>query len=204
MNTKDLLIITTVALGTATLTVATFLGDTLNAANEANSPTPQIAQSELVAHGIKMTLTASGHRQFKSGDVPSFDLLAVNTLGQSSETHVRLAMTATAPSSALSRMVSFPAQIWQADRLLTLAANETKTFTFMANTNLPANSIISVSIEDADFAKTANAKVVNAGVGPTLRPPSSLQRGIVALRFSTRSLSATPDVALASPLAPRH
>ena len=36
MNTKDLASITTVALGTAALTVATFLGNTIEAGNDAN------------------------------------------------------------------------------------------------------------------------------------------------------------------------
>lgn len=202
MKTKDLLIITTVALSTATLTVAAFLGYSLEAGGDANKPTPTIAKPELVASGIEMTLETSAGREFKAGEAPSFDLRAMNTQDSLSEILVRLTMTATAPVSALSRMIPAPTKLWQEERTLTLGPNETKTFTFIANTNLPANRIISVSLLDVGQAKgVANANVAGAGAGPSTRPPGFLRQGIVALNFFT----VPQGVALAaSPSAPKR
>jgi hypothetical protein len=201
MNTKDLGIICTVALGTAALTVATFLGETLEAGGDENQPRPAIAKPELVANGIKLTLGATGGREFKAGDAPSFDLVAVNTLGTLSETQVRLMMTATAPSSPAARMVPMPVMLWQEERALTLGPNETKSYTCVVQTNLPPNSIISVWLMNVKPAPTkSNLPAAASSVVPMIPLHGSFPQGVVALSFSTVPQSTA--LASAPPLQP--
>jgi hypothetical protein len=197
MNTKDLVTITTVALGTATLTVATFLGNTIEAGNDANPPTPTIARPELVADGVRMTLAASTGCELKAGEAPSFDLQAVNTLDKSAEVRVRLTMTAVAPTSPLSRMIALPMELWHEDRAITLTPNETKTLTFHATTNLPVNKLFSVSMLAIDSTATPEANG-NSGApaNPSARLLANTLPGVVGFSFSTVTKAAAPTVAL--------
>jgi len=202
MNTKDLVTITTVALGTATLTVATFLGNTIEAGNDANPLAPTIARPELVADGVKMTLVASAGCELKAGEAPTFDLQTVNTLDKPAEVRVRLIMTAVSPTSPLSRMIAMPMELWHEDRAITLAPNEIKTLTFKAETNLPTNKVFSVSMLAIDAAAAAEgASNLAAGTDPKLRPLSLSRLGVVGLSFSTvpKKTTPTPEVAQALP-----
>jgi len=201
MNTKDLVTITTVALGTATLTVATFLGNIIEAGNDANPLAPTIARPELVADGVKMTLAASAGCELKAGEAPAFDLQTVNTLDKPAEMRVRLTMTAVSPTSPLSRMIAMPVELWHEDRTITLGPNETKTLAFNAATNLPANKAFSVSMLAIDpTAAAEGAGNLVAGTDPKLRPLSLSRLGVVGLSFSTVPKAATPNTQLAQVL----
>ena len=197
MNTKDLVTITTVALGTATLTVATFLGNTIEAGNDANPLGPTIARPELVVDAVKMTVAASAGCELKAGETPAFDLQAVNTLDKAAEVRVRLTMTAVAPTSPFSRMVTMPMELWHEDRAITLGPNETKMLTFNAATNLPANKVFSVSMLAIDPSATREGTGnLTAGTDPKLRPLSISRLGVVGLSFSTVPKGATPNAEL--------
>jgi hypothetical protein len=88
-------------------------------------------------------------------------------------------MTWFAPADAMSRMGPRPKVLWQRQQIVTLQPNETKALTLSASTNLPANSVISVSLGEQ------NQK--SALPGP----------GIEALSFSTVVPKALPTVASA-------
>jgi hypothetical protein len=195
MKEKDLLMITTVALGTAALTVAGFLGSPLEAGSEPTALVDAIATPKLTAAGIEMSLAPAGGREFKAGDQPAFELRAVNTLDRPSSATVRLTMTATAPADRLSRVLLMPAVLWQEQRALTLGPNETKVFTFNARTNLPASSSISVSLSEVDgLPQTAAADHPERSTVSPL--PLLSGPGIVALSFSTVTPAAGPALAL--------
>ncbi len=200
MNTKNFVTVATVALGTATLTVTIFLGATIEAENDALPLAPTIARPELVASGVKMTLARSTEGEFRAGATPAFDLQAVNTRAERTEVRVRIAMTAVAPSSPLSRMVVIPMELWREERALVLGPNETKTFFFNATTNLPANKVFSVTMLAVDSPATATDSA-NKGTGLALNPPPLFlsRMGIEGLTFST----VPPVVALASLAVPR-
>jgi len=197
MNTKDLAIITTVALGTATLTVATFLGSTIEAGNDANPIAPAIARPELLAEGVKMTLVASSGCELKAGEPPAFDLQAINTLDKPAEVRVRLTMTAVAPTSPFSRMIAMPQELWHEDRAITLSPKGTTTLTFNATTNLPVNKLFSVSMLAIDSTATPEA-IGNSGAraNPSTQLLANSQSGVVGLSFSTVSKAATPTAEL--------
>ncbi len=178
MKTKDILTITTVALGTATLTVATFWAGPLEAGSDAEAPSAQIAKSRFVAHGVEMTLASAGGRVFQAGDQPEFALTALNTTNQPASVAVCVTMTSSAPANPLSRVISMPTVLWQREQVVTLQPNETKVFALSASTNLPANSVISVSLREQGQ---------DAGLVPL---------GIAALTFSTIVPKALPTVAL--------
>ena len=194
MKTKDLITITTAALGTAALTVAAFLGTQLDAGNEASPPAPTIPRPQLVVNGIKLTVTAAGDRQLQAGDEPAFELEAANTLSKPSTASVCLLMSAAAPSSPLSRVLVIPTRIWCETRSLALGPNETRTFTFTANTNLPANCIITVSMSERD---PLNTSPLTAGTPAAQTSGPILEKSIVGLSIST----IPPGVASASVLA---
>ena len=179
MKAKDILTITTVALGTATLTVAAFWAGPIEAGNDADAPPGKIAKSRLVAHGVEVALAPTGGRVFKAGERPEFELTALNTTNQAASVAVCVTMTASSLADAFSRGPLLPQVLWQQGQVVTLQPNETKVLALCASTNLPANSVISVSLQEQ---------------GQKAAPFSS---GIVALSFSTVVPKALPTVASA-------
>jgi hypothetical protein len=167
MKTKDILTITTVALGTATLTVGTFLAGPIAAGSDADTPPSNIAKSKFVSHGVELTLAPAGGRALKAGDRPEFELTARNTTNQPASVSVCVTMTASSPMDALSRVIRLPTVLWQQEQIVTLNPDETKVLALCASTNLPPNSMISVALGEPG-QKTA-----------------PFQPGIVALSFST-------------------
>jgi len=177
MKAKDILTITTVALGTATLMVATFWAGPIEAGADADAPPGKIAKSRLSSHGVEMTLAAAGGRVFKAGDAPEFELTALSTTNQLASVAVCVTMTSSSPADALSRVIRLPKVLWQQEQVVTLQPNETKVLALCASTNLPANSVISVSVREQ-------------GQKAAPLPP-----GIVALSFSTIVPKPLPAVA---------
>jgi hypothetical protein len=167
MKTKDILTITTVALGTATLTVGTFLAGPIAAGSDADTPPSNIAKSKFVSHGVELTLAPAGRRALKAGEQPEFELSALNTTNQPASVAVCVTMTASSPMDALSRVVRLPAVLWQQEQVVTLNPNETKVLALRCRTNLPRNSMINVAL------------------GEPGQKPAPFQPGIVALSFST-------------------
>jgi hypothetical protein len=174
MKTKDILTITTVALGTATLTVAAFWAGPIEAGSDADAPPSKIAKSRLVAHGVELTLAPADGRVFKAGDQPEFDLTALNTTQQPASASVRVAMTSSSPEDRMSRVIRLPKAMWQQEQVVSLQPGETKTFTLSANAKLPANSVIAVSLGEQNEKAALFAP------------------GIQALSFSTVAPKAVP------------
>jgi hypothetical protein len=179
MKTKDILTITTVALGTATLTVAAFWAGPIEAGSDADTPSAKIAKSRFLCHGVELTLASAGGRPFKAGDQPEFELTALNTTNQPASVSVCVSMTAASPADALSRVIRLPMVMWQQEQVVTLQPKETKVIALCASTNLPPNSVISVSLRDQD-QKAAPFPI-----------------SMVALSFSTVVPKALPTVAAA-------
>ena len=177
MKTKDIMTITTVALGTATLTVAAFWAGPIEAGGDADAPSAKIAKSLFVSHGVEMTLAPAGGRVFQAGDQPEFALTALNTTAEPAGVSVRVTMTSAAPADAMSRVIRLPQVLWRQEQVISLQPNETKVYAVCANTNLPVNSVISVSIQ-----------------GPEQKS-ARFPEGIVALSFSTGVLKAKPTIA---------
>jgi hypothetical protein len=177
MKTKDILTITTVALGTATLTVAAFWAGPIEAGSEGDAPPAKIGQSRLVTQGVAMTLAPAEGRVFKAGDQPQFELTAVNTTQQPASASVQVTMTSFSMASMASRVGPRPNVLWKRDQIVNLKPNETKAINLGASTNLPPNSVISVSLGEPN--------------------PTSARRGtgIEALSFSTVAPKAVPTVA---------
>ena len=184
MKTKDLMTMATVALGTATLTVMTFWSGPLEAGLEGDALAAKIAKPKLVSHGVELTLTAAEGRIFKAGDEPAFALTAVNTTGEPAAVTVRLAMTASSPADAMSRVPRMPTALWQQHQSLTLKPNETKTIVIPVPTKLPANSTMAVSLQESDPLQ-AKVGAASSGIRPALQFGPSPQAGIVAMNFST-------------------
>lgn len=179
MKTKDLLTIATAALGTAALTVAAFWAGPMDASNDADAPSAKIAKARLVSHGVELALAAAGGRTFHAGEQAEFELTALNTTDQPASVGVGVTLTASAPADALSRTIRLPSVLWQREQVVTLQPRETKVLTLCAQTNLPPNSVIAVSLREPG---------AKAGLVPL---------GITALSFSTVAPKAAPTVASA-------
>ncbi len=179
MSTKDLLTITTAALGTAALTVTAFWAGPRDAGNDADAPPAKITKARFVSKGVEMTLAPGGGRVFKAGDMPEFELTALNTTDQAAGASVCVTMTSASPADALSRVIRLPMVLWQQEQVVKLEPRETKVLTLCASTNLPANSLISVALREQG------------------QQPAPSRPGIVALSFSTVVPKAQPTVALA-------
>jgi|ERR1039458_1608116 hypothetical protein len=193
MKTKDLLTIATAALGTATLTVA-FHASSLISGNDANPLAATIAKPKLVANGIEMTLASANGRDYKAGDQPAFELQAVNKLNQPSDVSVCATLSASAPVSRMSRAMPIPTILWHEELALALGPNETKVLTLAARTNLPANSVMTVSLSQVGQAGKAMT-AGNPGTAFVAPLAPGGQPGIVAMRFSTVPPVAAPAYA---------
>ena len=189
MKAKDILTVTSVALGTATLTVATFWSGPLDAGIDA-APPATIAKPSLVSHGVEMTIAAVGGQVFKAGEQPVFELTAVNRTNQDAGAAVCVAMTCSAPADPLSRVIRMPSTLWQQEQVVTLKPGETKVYGLSTRTNLPANNLISVSLREVDPKGIGNSERADG-----VRAARPFQPGIVALSFSTVAPGRVPAFA---------
>jgi len=184
MKTKDILTVVSVAVGTATLTVATFWAGSMDAGGEQDALAAKIANPKLVAHGVEMTLAAADARTFKAGEEPVFVLKAVNTGQEQASVPVRIAMTSSSPENRMSRMLIMPTMLWQEVQPVALKPNESKTIIISPKTKLPANTVVSVSLREAGPGDL-EGKAVTSEMRQAFRRPSPGERGIVAMNFST-------------------
>jgi hypothetical protein len=185
MKANDLLVIMTVALGTAALTVLGLWPATVDAGNDP-APPAKIPTPKLVSRGIEMTLKTVDGKVPKAGEPPVFELTAISLTNLPSQVCARVTMSASSPADALSRAIRMPATFWVDDREFTLGPGETKRFTLTCGTNLPPNKFVSVSLQEvpAFEALPLTAALLPGRVGARGQVPAS-SIGIIALNFST-------------------
>lgn len=194
MNTKDLLTISTAAIATAALTVATLGGGSTEAGGDAAAPAAKITAPSLVTHGVTLTLNAKDNRVFKTGEQPEFELKAMNGT-QPATVHVALELNSTTMASLASRVMRSPNILWHDEMTLSLKPNETKVMALAAKTNLPPNCFISVVLREAgtneERATLESSLNPNAVAISRARLPA-----IVALNFSTLTNMAVSPVVI--------
>ncbi len=181
MKKKDVLTITTVALGTAALTVASFWTRPIDAGTDPEGPAVTIVQPTLATRGLELSVSYPGKERIKAGDRPHFELKAVNTTSEMKAAKVCVAITATAPVSMLARTIPMPTVVWQREEPLTLKPNETLQIPLAIMTGMPANQAMSVQLSEGEAAALP---AVNSAIN-TASKPLFLQQSIVAFTFST-------------------
>lgn len=170
MKTKDWLTITSVALGTAALTVVTFWPGPMDAGVEAEGPAIKIAQPKLDCDGLELSVTHPGGEPIKAGDRPNFELTAMNKSEGTKTAKFAVRMTAVSAANMLSRVPRMPLVLWQQDQILTLKAGETRVVS-LNTTNVPANNQVTVVLSTvnqgiASFAdRWVNAPVLPQSIG---------------------------------------
>lgn len=190
MKTNDLLIISTVALGTAALTVLTLWPGTVDAGNDAVVQA-EIAQPKFVAHGLELSLAPANGRVPKAGETPVFQLKAVSLTNLASSISVRVSMNASAPADALSRAIRIPTVLWVDERSFTVGPGETKLIALACGTNLPPNKFINVTLQDVQSHE--NPTLTSASLFAQIPGHSGFPgSGFVALSFSTVASGAGP------------
>jgi hypothetical protein len=184
MNTKDLLQITVVATGTATLAVMTFLAGPLDAGSGTDPNGTTIPKPKLTAKGVEFTVAPADGCGLEAGDQPEFELKAVNTLDAPANVTVSITMTGSTPVSPLSRLMPLPTLLWEYEFALTLRANETKSVNLATNTELPANNVVSITLTDTDPDRKPSGP---DGAAPTVisQLVPAMGNGVVVLSFST-------------------
>ena len=183
MKTKDLLAITTVALGTAALTVVTFWSGPIDAGIEAEGPTTKITHPKLKCNEVEFSVAHRGLWAIKAGDRPEFQLTAINTTKQPRTAKVEIIMSASPPVSALSRTIAMPRVLWRREQEVTLNPDETRVIPLSVGTNTPANS--NVSIRLADMSPSVAQVTKAPGEIPFKSAVQPLRNEIVAFTFST-------------------
>src|SRR5512146_3185443 len=101
MKTNDVLMITTVALGTAALTISCLWPSSLNAGDEA-SMAPEISKPKLISHGLELTLEMKPRKTPVAGEQPIFEVKALSLTNIATDVNLRLVMSAAGPADALS------------------------------------------------------------------------------------------------------
>lgn len=190
MKTNDLLIISTVALGTAALTVLTLWPGTVDAGNDAIVQA-KISQPKFLANGLALTLAPANGRVPKVGEAPVFELKAVSLTNLTSSISVRVSMNASSPADALSRAIRIPTVLWADERSFTVGPGETKTISMACTINLPPNKFINVTLQDVQSHENptlTRSSLVAQIPGHSGFPGS----GMVALSFSTVASGAGP------------
>jgi hypothetical protein len=190
MKTKDLRIMTSIALGTATLTVLAFWPSALEAGNEANVLAAKIAQPKLVANGVELTLAAAEGRALQAGEEPTLELKAVNTTAEPVSLTVRLSMSSSSPQDLLSRRPRMPSILWEQPQAITLIGHETKVIKVPVGVKLPANQMMAVSMQQAE--NIGNDVQANRAAPSLPRRALTPQVGMVAMTFSTAKPAAQP------------
>jgi hypothetical protein len=203
MKKNDLMSVTLVAVGTATLTVAAFLANPLEAGSGASAPATPIATPKLVAGGLELSLVPAPGRVFQAGDQPAFELRAVNTRPEAATVKVCVTLRASDPAGLISRVVRVPAVFWREEQVLTLGANESQTTAVLVRTNLPANRLISVLLSQAVPEETPaaaggflpNTPEPRLGMA-SAENPAAPRPAILALTFSTAPPKPAPALAV--------
>jgi hypothetical protein len=186
MKRTDLMTISAVALGTATLTVAAFLASPIEAGDEGDAA--KIVTPKYVSNGVEMTLIPAEHRVFKAGDAPVFELTAINTSDEPASVSASVNMSGTSPRDAMSRVAVMPTPLWTQLVEVQLKAKETKTVTFTADMRLPENNLITVRLAEAGQSAPSDA---GTEMRQVRRSMSGFVPGVTMLSFSTAVNQAT-------------
>jgi hypothetical protein len=182
MKAKDLLTITTVALGTAALAVAAFSGGSMEAGNGADGVAAQITRPKLLSHGVEITLASTDNHVFKAGDEPTFDLNAVNTTPAPETVCIRLVMNASSFQDMISRVARPAAPIWQNTLTLNLNPGQTKTLPLATHVKIAPNQMVSVLLQEVDPSPQPAPVASSLSKGALVPAP---KQSVVALNFST-------------------
>ncbi len=185
MKTRNILTITSVAIGTAALTVATFWSGPIEAGADDDGPHAQIEQPTLTCSGVQLSAKPAGDQAIKAGDQPQFKLTAVNSTSETKTANFQVALTCTAPISPLSRAIPVPETVWHEDETLTLKAGEKRTVLLKPRTSIAANKAFTVYLVKTS---TTSPTPALASVPKFFQPGA---QSVAACTFSTATN--TPD-----------
>ncbi|HUT12804.1 MAG TPA: hypothetical protein VMY42_20070 [Thermoguttaceae bacterium] len=151
MKVKDVLAVLGVAAATAAFVVVLLGPQRVDAVDEAQGIQPRIAQPKLTIEGCEITLKTD-KPVYQPGETVTVQIEATNPTDQPVETSVWVTLSATEPASEFSRKLVMPRPLWSGECKVVLAPGETKTFTRVAEAELPAGQSISISMSDQQTA----------------------------------------------------
>lgn len=183
MKTNDVLIITTVALGTAALTISSLWPSSLNAGDEA-AMAPEVSKPKLISHGLELTMGMNPRKRPVAGEQPIFEVKALSLTNITTDVNLRIVMSAAGPADAFSRVLRLPEILWTDQRSLIVPPGGTKVVIFSPAKRLPPNKLISVSLQEVGTAGELTAPVPVPPRAGTVRAEVA-SRGGLTLSFAT-------------------
>jgi hypothetical protein len=170
MPRSNLLSTATWAVGSFSLALALSLPLTLNAVDRPDSYALAeiIPNPKLGVNGIELSVVSRPPTtQPSSGGAFQFTLRAVNTNKSAATANWTMRLTSTGIATPLSRVPSFPLEIWKQDDTITLAPGESKTLNY-TTVSLPANRISSL------FLGSEANQIVALTMNPNAAPASPM------------------------------
>jgi hypothetical protein len=146
------------AVGTFGLALAFGLPAISNAVDDANSPgmVATVLTPQLVVNGVELTVKSDGPatQPSEDGKAPAdqrlkFEVRAVNKTSAAASGKFKVRMTSVAPVSRGARVLPMATEQWKDSAEFTLAAGETKTYTFTTTSLLP-NRMFTISLDSSD------------------------------------------------------
>ncbi len=164
------------ALATATLILVAFWPSNIDAVNDGQERTAEIAVPKLVVDDVEFTLVTHDSQDYAADQQPAFDLKAVNAGRRSAQLPVQIVMGCRSVPSPLSRVMPIWRPVWQERCLFRLNPGETRKTVLATGVTLPANSEVNVVLQTGQEDGAATTSFTGV---------TSAKNAILALRFST-------------------
>ena len=152
MKLRNVLTVLGTAAVTAALTLMLFAprGDSAQAGPIVQ---PVIAQPQLTSQGCTFTLKTD-KVNYEAGQSPKIEVKAINPTNHPINATVSVIVTATSPTSRMSRMLPIPTIVWSHEFAFNLAPDETKSLN-AGCAPLPAGGSVSITLSDQNTAVLA-------------------------------------------------
>ena len=170
MKLRNVLTMLGTAAATAVLTLA-LLAPRGDSAQAGPAVQPVIAQPQLASHGCTFSLKTD-KASYEAGEKPVVEVAASNPTDKPVTASVWVSVTATRPTTPMSRMLSIPRVLWTHEYAFTLEADGTKSLTADCEA-LPAGQNIAILLSDQQNSILAGGIGIPSPVVPTGGPNGS-------------------------------
>lgn len=170
-------LVTAAVTAAVTLTLAAPRGESV--ARAAPVVKPVIAQPQLTSQDCTFALKTD-KASYEADESPVIEVTASNPTDKPVSATVWVTISATAPTSPMSRMLPRPRSLWSHEFAFSLKAGETKSMTAACQTKLPAGQDVRIILSDKKDAVLATSVGVPARGGLNQQqpavPPAAPQR----------------------------
>ena len=141
---------------------------------------PVIAQPQLTSHGCTFSLKTD-KTAYEAGEKPVVEVTASNPTDKPVSASVWVTVTATAPTSRMSRMLAMPRVLWSHEYAFTLPADGTKSLTADCEA-LPAGQNVAILLSDQQNSILAGGIGTPNPAAPVAGGPNAPQSNAATAR----------------------